>query len=103
MHASVQLNYGYEKTLVLTPGIQAHDQDPGPDSKFPIEDILEEADDILREMREHDPRPNDGSECDPGFISSFYIYPAAQAISFVLTCHSLCRSIQIQIQILFSA
>jgi len=32
-------------------------------------------------MREHDPRPTDGESYDPGFISSFYIYPAARAIS----------------------
>jgi hypothetical protein len=52
-------------------------------------------------MREHDPRPNDGGSYDPGFISSFYIYPAAQAISFVPTCHSLCRSIHFIFYFLF--
>jgi len=45
-----------------------------------LEDLLEEADDILREMQAN---PQPPGEYDTGFVSPFNIYPAALAISFV--------------------
>jgi hypothetical protein len=46
-------------------------------SKFPLEDIFEEADDILREIEEH---PLDRlTPREPGFISSFVVYPRGGA------------------------
>jgi len=75
------------KCLHINALMQAYAQDPGPDSKYPLEDLLEEADDILREMRE-DPRPTGGDPHDPGFISSFYVYPAAHATSMKAYYHA---------------
>jgi hypothetical protein len=60
---------------------QAYAQNPGPDSKFPLVDLLEEADDILCEQHVDTPSPD--GEYDPGFISSFYCYPYSQALSCV--------------------
>ena len=46
-------------------------------SKFPLEDISKEADDILREIEEH---PLDRHTPHvPGFISSFLVYPTGAA------------------------
>lgn len=81
---SVLLADDHHERALLNNWIQAYAQDPGPNSRYPIENLLEEADVILREMDEHDPRPTHGGSYDAGFISSFYIYPAAQATSLVI-------------------
>jgi len=71
----------YIKWWLTTFLLQAYVQKPGPDSKFPLIDLLEEADDILHE--EHDYSLSPDGEYDPGFISSFYRYPYGQALSSV--------------------
>ncbi|KZP31804.1 hypothetical protein FIBSPDRAFT_1037356 [Athelia psychrophila] len=59
--------------------MQAHDDGRGPNSKFPLEDLFEEADAVLHEIEAH-PSP-ESYPGDPGFVLAFYSYPAGHALS----------------------
>lgn len=48
--------------------------------KYPLDDMYEAAQEIIKDVKS-DPKAPDGM--DPGFISSFWIYPLAQAYSYV--------------------
>jgi len=60
--------------------LQLHESDVGPESKYRLSDVLEEAHNVLRELELAVP-PSQGY--DPGFISSFYIYPKGQAHAMI--------------------
>jgi hypothetical protein len=54
-------------------------------SKFPLEHLKEEAEDLLKEIDIALKNPRK-EEADPGFVSSFCIYPAGIAYSYVFVC-----------------
>ncbi|KDQ59303.1 hypothetical protein JAAARDRAFT_34037 [Jaapia argillacea MUCL 33604] len=54
-------------------------QAAGTDGKYTLAALLEEADEIIRDV-DLNPLPLD-REYDPGFVSSFYIYPKARALA----------------------
>lgn len=62
-------------SLYLKMFMNAYSDDPGMNSKFPLEQLKEEAEDLLKEA-EIALRTRDGEPVDPGFISSFIAYPA---------------------------
>lgn len=53
---------------------------------YPLEDLLEEANDILRDLSPPDP----SIPYDPGFISSFYVYPRGYLMSYVRSLPLCC-------------
>ncbi|OJA20368.1 hypothetical protein AZE42_09500 [Rhizopogon vesiculosus] len=61
---------------------QAYTTDPGLNSKFPLEHLKEEAEDLLKETDKLARNPTD-DEVDPGFVSSFISYPAGIAHSMI--------------------
>lgn len=58
---------------------QAFMKNPSLDSEYPLETLLVLAEDVLSEVKAPE-------ECDPGFISSYCIYPRANALSYVELC-----------------
>jgi hypothetical protein len=58
--------------------VQAYLTDPGPNSKFPIEGLLEAAEELIDELMMH---PLDKTNLEPSFIHSFRIYPHANALA----------------------
>ncbi|KAH9945609.1 hypothetical protein B0H21DRAFT_694091 [Amylocystis lapponica] len=50
---------------------------PGPNSKYPLTDILDAADSLRHEADAAVPSP--AANYDPGFLTSFYVYPRGQA------------------------
>lgn len=54
---------------------------PGPNSKYPLERLLKLAEDLVTETLRD--KPCQTAEYDPGFISSFYVYPAAEGLACV--------------------
>ncbi|KAG1770956.1 hypothetical protein EDD22DRAFT_976982 [Suillus occidentalis] len=63
------------RSLYLKMFMNAYTNDPGLNSKFPLEHLKEEAEDLLKEA-DIALRTRDGEPVDPGFISSFIAYPA---------------------------
>ncbi|KII90584.1 hypothetical protein PLICRDRAFT_106955 [Plicaturopsis crispa FD-325 SS-3] len=55
-------------------------------ASFSLEHILEEADDIIREI-DANPLPS-ATEYDPGFVSSFTVYPRARALTMRAFYHA---------------
>ncbi|KIJ67012.1 hypothetical protein HYDPIDRAFT_26421 [Hydnomerulius pinastri MD-312] len=66
---------------------EAYATDPGLNSKYPLEALFEEATDLLKETTDNPRSPSDPS-VDPGFISSFYIYPAGEAHAMIGFYHA---------------
>ena len=63
---------------------QACDEASGDDKAAILETILSEAQGLIEDI-EKTPlpsQPNLSEPVDPGFVSSFYIYPAAQAYAY---------------------
>ncbi|KAG2128642.1 uncharacterized protein EDB93DRAFT_1184074 [Suillus bovinus] len=65
------------RSLHLKMFMDAYGTDPGLNSKYPLEHLKEEAEDLLKE-----------EEIDPGMVSSFYIYPAAVAHTMIGFYHA---------------
>jgi hypothetical protein len=64
---------------MLTKFLQGYAKNPGPDSLFPLQGLLDSADALIEEINAH---PLDlHVPVDPGFISSFVIYPRAHALA----------------------
>ncbi|OAX32805.1 hypothetical protein K503DRAFT_804927 [Rhizopogon vinicolor AM-OR11-026] len=68
--------------LYLKMFMNAHHTDPGLNSKFPLEHLKEEAEDLLKETDRISRNPTK-EEVDPGFVSSFISYPAGIAHSMI--------------------
>lgn len=66
------------RSLYLKMFMHAYTTDPGLNSKFPLEQLKEEAEDLLKET-DIALRTRDNEPVDPGFISSFIAYPAGLA------------------------
>ncbi|KAG2145363.1 uncharacterized protein EDB93DRAFT_1251463 [Suillus bovinus] len=62
------------RSLYLKMFMNAYTDDPGLNSKFPLEQLKEEAEDLLKET-EIALRTRGDEPVDPGFISSFIVYP----------------------------
>lgn len=62
------------RSLYIRMFMNAYTDDPGLNSKFPLEQLKEEAEDLVKET-EIAVRTRDGEPVDPGFISSFTVYP----------------------------
>ncbi|KAG2369099.1 hypothetical protein BDR07DRAFT_1371671 [Suillus spraguei] len=62
------------RSLYIKMFMSAYTDDPGLNSKFPLEQLKEEAEDLLKET-EIASRTRDNVPVDPGFISSFTVYP----------------------------
>lgn len=60
---------------------QAYGKERGSDSPISLEDMYEEAEDVIREMKANPFKPG-AVEYDPGFVSSFIVYPMSQALSY---------------------
>lgn len=56
---------------------------PSFDSDYPLETLSELAEEILQDLV--DEKVDKSSSVDPGFLSSFYIYPRADALAYVYT------------------
>ncbi|KAG2143156.1 hypothetical protein BD769DRAFT_1037172 [Suillus cothurnatus] len=67
--------------------MDAYNTDPGLNSKFPLEHLKEEAEDLLKEIDIALKIPRK-EEADPGFVSSFCIYPAGIAYSMIGFYHA---------------
>ncbi|KAG2035381.1 hypothetical protein BDR03DRAFT_962496 [Suillus americanus] len=67
--------------------MDAYATDPGLNSKFPLEHLKEEAEDLLKEIDIASRNPSK-EEVDPGFVSSFCIYPAGSAYSMIGFYHA---------------
>ncbi|KAG2067570.1 hypothetical protein BDR04DRAFT_1026975 [Suillus decipiens] len=74
------------RTLHLNMYMDAYTTDPGLNSKFPIEHLKEDAEDLLREMSTA--KSLGKGEVDPGFASSFCIYPAGTAHAMIGFYHT---------------
>lgn len=61
---------------------------PSVDSEYPLETLLELAEEILEDMKGDG--PDRSREYDPGFVSSYYVYPKADALSYVCSVSQLC-------------
>ncbi|KAL6299613.1 hypothetical protein BKA93DRAFT_819814 [Sparassis latifolia] len=75
------------RSLRLESLMEACSKNPRPDSKYTLEDLFEEAQDLIREIdiaMTNIPTV----EYDPGFISSFYIYPRAHAYAMIGFYHN---------------
>lgn len=56
----------------------------GPDSKFRLEKLLEEAENMIRDVAEALPGHKDSTgPVDPGFTNSFFLYPGGHAYAYV--------------------
>ncbi|KAJ8595201.1 hypothetical protein M405DRAFT_391681 [Rhizopogon salebrosus TDB-379] len=73
--------------LYLKMFVEAYYTDPGLNSKFPLENLKEEAEDLLKETDRLARNPTK-NEVDPGFISSFISHPAGIAHSIVGLYHA---------------
>ncbi|EGO24395.1 hypothetical protein SERLADRAFT_438006 [Serpula lacrymans var. lacrymans S7.9] len=60
-------------------GIHAYSKDPGLNSKFQLALLFQEADDLIKETRADHYLPE--MPYDPGFLSSFYIYPIGAGLA----------------------
>lgn len=63
--------------------MQAYATEPGPNAKHTLEDLLLEADYILGDLEANPLRFAPGELVDPGFVSSFSVYPKAQGLWLV--------------------
>ncbi|KAG1724346.1 hypothetical protein EDB19DRAFT_1858604 [Suillus lakei] len=61
----------------------AYNTDPGLNSKYPLEHLKEEAEDLLKEIEIGSSQNPRKEQVDPGAVSSFYIYPAGIAHSMI--------------------
>ncbi|KAG2122778.1 hypothetical protein DEU56DRAFT_983975 [Suillus clintonianus] len=77
------------RSLYLKMLMSAYTTDPGLNSKFPLEQLKEEAEDLLKET-EIAKQIRDGEPVDPGFISSFLVYPEGLGHAFVLFPPHIC-------------
>ncbi|KAG0697468.1 hypothetical protein DFH29DRAFT_856926 [Suillus ampliporus] len=68
------------RTMHLKMFMDAYCTDPGLNSKFPLEHLKEEAEDLIKEVYIVSKTPSK-EEVDPGVVSSFCIYPAGIAYS----------------------
>ncbi|KAG1733916.1 uncharacterized protein EDB91DRAFT_1148001 [Suillus paluster] len=68
------------RSMHLSMFMDAYHTDPGLNSKFPLEHLKEEAEDLLKEIYIASKTPSK-EEVDPGFVSSYCIYPAGMAYS----------------------
>ncbi|KIK36702.1 hypothetical protein CY34DRAFT_55520, partial [Suillus luteus UH-Slu-Lm8-n1] len=75
------------RSMHLRMFMDAYATDPGPNSKFPLEHMKEEAEDLLKEIEIASKNPST-EEADPGFVSSYCIYPAATAYSIIGFYHA---------------
>lgn len=75
------------RSMHLKMFMDAYVTDPGPNSKFPLEHLKEEAEDLLKEIEIAAKNPSK-EEADPGFVSSYCIYPAATAYSMIGFYHA---------------
>jgi hypothetical protein len=58
-----------------------------PELEYTLEDIAEMAHDMIAETETHPPPPN--SKLDPGTYLSFWVYPKAHALSYVLFSYAV--------------
>ncbi|KIJ67014.1 hypothetical protein HYDPIDRAFT_26424 [Hydnomerulius pinastri MD-312] len=75
------------RVLYLDTLMEAYLKDPGLNSKFPLETLFEEAKDLLDETL-NNREPPSASPIDPGFFSSFIVYPAGDARAMIGFYHS---------------
>ncbi|KAG2059298.1 hypothetical protein BDR06DRAFT_987265 [Suillus hirtellus] len=75
------------RSLHLKMFMNAYSADPGLNSKFPLEHLKEEAEDLLKEIEIASKNPSK-EEVDPGMVSSFCIYPAAVAYTMIGFYHA---------------
>ncbi|KAG1791237.1 uncharacterized protein HD556DRAFT_1386844 [Suillus plorans] len=77
------------RSLHLKMFMNAYSADPGLNSKFPLEHLKEEAEDLLKEIDIMKASNNlSKEELDPGMVSSFCIYPAAVAYTMIGFYHA---------------
>ncbi|TDL17490.1 hypothetical protein BD410DRAFT_754403 [Rickenella mellea] len=69
------------RSLRLESYLQAYSEDRGPNSKYPLTTLLEMAQEIAEDCLSDSPSRT--VEYDPGFISSFYVYPWAEALAMI--------------------
>lgn len=67
------------RSLYLKMFMNAYTDDPGLNSKFPLEQLKEEAEDLLKETDIAVQTRDTNEPVDPGFISSFIVYPCGLA------------------------
>ncbi|KAG1843800.1 hypothetical protein DFJ58DRAFT_731469 [Suillus subalutaceus] len=67
------------RSLYLKMFMNAYTDDPGLNSKFPLEQLKEEAEDLIKETDIAVQTRDNSEPVDPGFISSFIVYPRGLA------------------------
>ncbi|KAG1883857.1 hypothetical protein F4604DRAFT_1952768 [Suillus subluteus] len=75
------------RSMHLKMFMDAYATNPGLNSKFPLEHLKEEAEDLIKEIEIASKNPSK-EEVDPGFVSSFCIYPAGNAYSMIGFYHT---------------
>ncbi|KAG2126940.1 hypothetical protein DEU56DRAFT_821582 [Suillus clintonianus] len=75
------------RSMHLKMFMDAYGTDPGLESKFPLEHLKEEAEDLLKDIEIALKNPSK-EEVDPGFVSSFCIYPGGIAYSMIGFYHA---------------
>ncbi|KAG1834673.1 hypothetical protein DFJ58DRAFT_719336 [Suillus subalutaceus] len=75
------------RSMHLRMFMDAYATNPGLNSKFPLEHLKEEAEDLIKEIEIAAKNPSK-EEVDPGFVSSFCIYPAGNAYSMIGFYHT---------------
>ncbi|KAI0793345.1 hypothetical protein C8Q75DRAFT_804170 [Abortiporus biennis] len=68
------------RAMLMQAYMEAYADNPGPSSKFPPKLLRDEAQNFLREFEDIAPPPG---VVDPGFCSSFYVYPKGQAHALI--------------------
>ncbi|KAI9574033.1 hypothetical protein HD554DRAFT_2183364 [Boletus coccyginus] len=71
------------KVIYLDALMGAHIQGPAADKKAHLDALFEVANELLEDIQRHADQPPSAEPVDPGFVSSFLIYPAAQAYAML--------------------
>ncbi|KAF8843782.1 hypothetical protein BDN67DRAFT_896356 [Paxillus ammoniavirescens] len=74
------------RVIYLEALMQMYSSNPGPNTKATLDTLLEEATDLLEETLENQKSGPNGP-VDPGFVSSFFIYPCGQARAMIAYYH----------------
>lgn len=74
------------KRLFLSAFVKAYTNSLGPDSDYDLDDLYEMTRDYIKEVQA-DPPKFRRDEMDPGFLSSFWLYPQAEGFSILGFVH----------------
>ncbi|KAI9574036.1 hypothetical protein HD554DRAFT_583804 [Boletus coccyginus] len=74
------------KVIYLDALMEAHAKGPAADKKAHLDTLFEAATELLEDMQREAGQPPSAEPVDPGFVSSFHVYPAAHAHAMLGYC-----------------